>query len=185
MARWVLACTMLVVTSTAVDASANAGELFDLCPPDRGMDLVVETLPEDAIKGGLADEQIRNAAESRLRAAGIYDPEADPYLYVNLNLGPPDRSGYFPYYSLGVEYKRPLLDLRLPLYRPATTWDIGRTGEGYGNPILSRLSQFLDKFLVEYLRVRDSGECQELRAKGYLTKERRTFDFSTLPKDTG
>ena len=33
--------------------------------------------------------------------------------------------------------------------------------------------------------VRDSVECQELRAKGQLTKERRTFDFSTLPKDKG
>lgn len=78
-----------------------------------------------------------------------------------------------------------LLDPRLPWFRYAATWDIRSAGQGDSSYILSILSQYLDEFLVEYLRVRDSVECQELRAKGHLTKERRIFDFSTLPKDKG
>ena len=45
------------------------------------------------------------------------------------------------------------------------------------------LSQYLNEFLVDYLRVRDSKACQDLRAEGGLNEERRTFDFSTLPQD--
>jgi len=62
-----------------------------------------------------------------------------------------------------------LTDLRLlKLERShwwASTWTINSTGQGDSNFILSSLSRLLDKFLVEYLRVRDSKACQNLRAK--------------------
>ena len=148
------------------------------------MRLVVESLDEDAIRGDLTEGQIRNAAESRLRAARIYDPEADSYLYINVNAGSP-QMGHFQFFAIGVTYKRVLLDPRLPWFGYAATWDTGFAGQGGSSYILSNLTRLLDKFLVEYLRVRDSVECQELRAKGHLTKVRRTFDFSTLPKDKG
>ena len=167
MIRWLFACAMLTLTSTAVFAAPDTGDLFDLCPPDEGMRLVVESLDEDAIQRDLTEAQIRNAAESRLRAAGIYDPEAAPYLYINVNPGPPEKgSRHFPFYAIGVEYRRVLLDPRLPWFRYATTWDIRSAGEGDSNFILSILSQYLDEFLVDYLRVRDSKACQDLRAEG-------------------
>ena len=76
MTRWPFACAMFIAISTAVHAAPDASELFDLCPPDEGMNLVVENLPEHAPQAGLTEERIRNAAESRLRAAGIYDPQS-------------------------------------------------------------------------------------------------------------
>lgn len=162
MIRWLFACAMFLLTSAAVFAAPGTGDLFDLCPPDEGMQLVVESLYEDAIRGDLTEEQIRNAAESRLRAAGIYDPEASPYLYINVNTGTPEM-GHFRFFVIGVTYKRVLLDPRLPWYGFATTWDTGFAGQGGSNYILSNLSRLLDKFLVHYLRVRDSKACQDLR----------------------
>ena len=186
MIRRLFACAMLLLTSAAVFAAPDTGDLFDLCPPDEGMRLVVESLDEDAGRGDLTEEQIRNAAESRLRAAGIYDPEADPYLYISVTVGPPENgSGRFPFYAIEVKYKRMLPDLRLSWLRFATTWDSGSAGQGGSSYILSNLSQHLDRFLVDYLRVRDSEACQALRTEAGtgLNEERRTFDFSTLPHD--
>ena len=167
MIRWLVACAMLMLTSAAVHAAPDTGDLFDLCPPAEGMGLVVESLHEGANRGDLTEAQIRNAAESRLRAAGIYAPKAEPYLYININVGPPEKgSRHFPFYAIRVKYKRALLDHRLPWIRHATTWDIGGAGRGDSSNVLSGLSRYLDKFLVEYLRVRDSKACRDLRTEG-------------------
>ena len=220
MIRQIFACAMLMLTSAAVFAAPD--DLFALCPSDEGMGLIVASLREDAVQGGLTEESIRNAAESRLRTAGIYDPKATPSLYVNVNVGRPEKgSGHFPFYSIRVTYSRPLLDdrildeigtlsvveesdgtlpdlngllqstrfpdgsalhdLQLPTVRTlinwnrqigygttwgfATTWDSGVAGQGDSSYILSSLSRLLDKFLVEYLRVRDSKACQGLRRR--------------------
>ena len=184
MIRWFFSCAMLMLTSVAVFAAPDTADLFDPCPLDEGMHLVVESLDEDANRGDLTEEKARNAAESRLRAAGIYDPGAVPYLYININVGPPEKgSRHFPFYAIGVEYKRVLLDDRAlglgyrvldsdfedhlyGLYGFAATWDTGGAGQGDSSYILSNLSRLLDKFLVDYLRVRDSKACQDLRAEG-------------------
>ena len=178
MIQWLIACAVFTLTSTAVFAEPDTDDLFELCPSDKGMSLVVENLHENAREGDLTEERIRNAAESRLRAAGIYDSKATPYLYVNVIVGRPERGDrHFPYYSIGVEYRRVLLDDRVlglgyrvldsdwgdQLYGFATTWDIGGSGQGDSGYILSNLSQLLDTFLVDYLRVRDSKACQDLR----------------------
>ena len=55
MIRWLFACAMLMLTSAAVFAAPDTGDLFDLCPPDEGMRLVIESLDEDAIRGDLTD----------------------------------------------------------------------------------------------------------------------------------
>ena len=55
----------------------------------------------------------------------------------------------------------------------------GSAGQGGSNFILSSLNQHLDKFLVDYLGVRDSKACQDLRAQGRLVEEPPIFDFST------
>ena len=166
MVRWPFAPAMLIVMSAAVHAVPNDSDLFDLCPPDERMHLSIETLPEDAAQGGLTRDQIRNAAESRLRAAGIYDANADPSLYINVNVGSPTTgSGHFPFYSIMVEYNRFLFDRRIPLLRGVRTWWTGSIGQGSSGLLLSSLSRHLDRFLVEYLRVRDSKACQDLRAK--------------------
>lgn len=127
--RWSFACVMLIVTPMGVHAKPDDRDLFKLCPPDERMRLIVERLDEHATKANLTERQIRNAAESRLRAAGLYDPDADPYLYVHVHAGPPETgSRHFPYFSIHVEYGRLLWDLRLSWFYFAATWDTGSTG---------------------------------------------------------
>ena len=159
MIRRLFASAMLMLTSAAVFAAPDTGDLFDLCPSDEGMRLVVESLREHARRGGLTEEQVRNTAESRLRAAGIYDPEAAPVLYINANIGPPEKeSKFFSYYSIDVKYMRVLLDHRLPWFEYATTWETGGAGQGRSSYILSGLSGYLDKFLVDIpSRARQQG----------------------------
>ncbi len=71
----------LCVSRSTVD---DCFRLWNACRP---LDLVVEGLTEDAEEIGLTRERIQTAAESRLRAARLYDAEAaDHYLYVNVNV---------------------------------------------------------------------------------------------------
>ena len=166
MTRWLVVGVMLIVMTTGVHAEPHTRDLFRLCPPEERMDLFIDELSEHATKGGLTEAQIRNAAESRLRAAGLYDPDAIPFLYVNVDTGSPKTgSSHFPFFSIRVEYRRALYDLRLPWLDFAATWFTDSVGQGDSSFILFSLSQHLDAFLVEYLRVRDSKACRELRAK--------------------
>ena len=167
MTRWSFAGAMLIVMAMRVHAEPDAHDLFALCPSNEQMFLVVEELDEDDAKGGLTEEQVRNAAESRLRGTELYDPDVlAPLLYINVNTGPPETgSSHFPFFSIRVQYKRLLYDLRQSWLGLAATWDTGSAGQGDSSFILSNLSQHIDLFLVEYLRVRDSKACRELRAK--------------------
>ena len=69
-------------TSTFEERTARF-KLFADCGP---MQLTVEKLSEDAKKIGLTEESIQAAAESRLRTARLYNTNALPYLYINVNV---------------------------------------------------------------------------------------------------
>lgn len=56
---------------------------YTACQP---IDLVVQGLPSDANDIGLREQAIIDAAESRLRSARIYDPDAWEYFHVNINV---------------------------------------------------------------------------------------------------
>ena len=82
-----------------IDRQLDCFNLFNWCEP---IDLVVENLPEDAAEIGLTEERIQTLAESRLRAARLYDEDGETHLYVGLgeqwnrkygrrlDLGPPE-----------------------------------------------------------------------------------------------
>ena len=125
-------------------------QLFNDCNP---MKLVVEDLHDDAGKIGLTKARLQAAAESRLRSARLYDSDATTaYLYVNVNV-----SG--PAFSTSLQYKKLVLDLASVKNGYAATWNTGSTGTHGGDAgyILSSLSEDLDQFLVEYLRVNESA----------------------------
>ena len=116
------------------------------------MRLVVESLPEDAAEIGLTESSIRAAAESRLRSARLYSEASDQYLYVNVNV-----AGHA--FGVSLEYKKRVLDPLSGLGGLATTWNSGSTGT-HGRDsgfILSGVSQHLDRFLVEFLRVNEAA----------------------------
>ena len=111
-------CTAVAVLALSFVAPAALGEtaketlarfqLFANCEP---MELLVEGLPPAATEIGLNMEKIQAAVESRLRAARLYDSDADPYLYMNVNVvGPAFHSRvehnktYFDYYSTSNNY---------------------------------------------------------------------------------
>ena len=127
-------------------------QLFNEC---RQMDLVVVDYDDDAgwAARGLTEARIRTLVESRLRAARLYDADAEPWLYVNAHVR---SSGGF---SLSVEYKKLVYDAVRGETNYATTWDVNGTGTHSGDAgfILQGLSEQIDEFILEYLRVNEAA----------------------------
>ena len=131
-------------------SSLDRFKLFNECRP---MHLILESLPADAAEIDLAEASIQVAVESRLRSARLYDSElTGPYLYVNVNVV--GRA-----FNTSLEYNKPVHDLASDVTGVASTWDIGFTGThgGGSNYILSTISELMDRFLVEYLRVNEAA----------------------------
>ncbi len=120
--------------------------LYNQCKP---ISLVVEGLDKDAEKIGLKEESIINLAESRLRAARIYNKDAVSWLYINVNVLEAS-------YNVGLYYTKQTLSYGE--WGSALTWwtsntgIAARTGENY---ILSIISQSMDKFVLEYLEANE------------------------------
>ena len=125
-------------------------ELFTYCSP---MYLLVEGLGENAKRIGLTHKSLFAAAESRLRAARLFEPadKPGPYLYVNVNV-----SGSA--FSVSVEFNKVFRDRgNSGVLGYATTWNAGAVGIGDENYIVSTLQQHLDKFIAAYLRVNEEA----------------------------
>ena len=157
------ASLVLVVLTLSLFVSETSGKtlleqlkrfkLFAKCQPIK---LLVEGLPPDASKINLTRESIQVTAESRLRSARLYHSEARYTLYINVNI-------VGPAYSVRLDFKKPVRDFfSNELFGMATTWDTGSIGlhGSDGRFILSSISQLMDHFLVEYLRVNEEV-CQK------------------------
>jgi len=136
----------------SVEEQLDHFKLFSDCTQ---MNLVVERLPSDALDIGLSEETIQTAVESRLRSARLYrsDLAFVPYLYVNVHVV--GRA-----FSIRLEYKKDLYDADFAHASGyATTWTSNSAGTHGGDAayIVSALSQHMDKFLVEFLRVNEDA----------------------------
>lgn len=144
----------LLAAFSSGSAAAQTGlldrfQLFNECRP---MALLVEGLSEDAAGIELTKERIRTIAEGRLRAARLYTAETQwPYLYVNINV-------VGPAFSFAVHYMKNLYDPLSDATLAVSTWRRGQTGTHGGNAgyILQGLSEHLDRFVLEYLRVNEA-----------------------------
>ena len=116
------------------------------------MNLVVEDLDNDAAEIRLTSERIRTIAESRLRAARLYDANSSVYLYVRISL-------LNPAFVTEVAFNKMLLDAYSKSVQRATTWQDGRIGRYHGGAgfILQGLSELLDRFILDYLRVNEDA----------------------------
>ena len=135
-------------------------KLFNRCKPmGLTVELTVEDLSPDATKIGLTKESIQAAVESRLRSARLYDSEAagtaDTDLYVNVMVL---SSAFF----VELKYRKPFHDLLSNQSGWATTWHDGALGTHGKNAgyILSAIAKYMDRFLVEFLRVNEKA-CAE------------------------
>jgi len=138
-----------------VEREIDRFELFNEC---RSMQLLVEGLPDDTLVVGLAEERIQTLADSRLRSARLFASTFDllasawASLYVNVAV-----TG--PAFSYTVAFDKRLYDPVSGEDGTSTTWDVRVFGThgGDGGYILQALSESMDKFLLEYLRVNEEA----------------------------
>ena len=135
--------------------SASLRECFELFNDCLPMELIVESLPPAAGQIGLTDSRLQTLAESRLRAARIYteDRPWTPYLYINVNVGGARARAF----SVSLQYKKVLDHLRTGTDGYGTTWSTGAVGtHGQdGGYILQAVSEYLDEFVLAYLRINE------------------------------
>ena len=151
-----LACLFIAVPlpAGAQDDTATPLERFELFTNCRPMGLMIEGLPDEAADIGLTQDALTAAVESRLRAARLHTDEAlPPYLlYVNVSM-----SGRA--FSIDVYFNKVVFDQASLVDAPAITWNSGTTGTHGRNAgyIVNAVSQHLDRFLADYLRVNESA----------------------------
>ena len=113
------------------------------------MELVVESLHQDAADIGLTKEEITVAVRSRLRAAQLYKESHTlfRFLYVKVNVA---KLAFTIDFSL-VKWAKDMFENE----GYTTTWTVDSFGTHGKNPsfILSLVSRHTDSFIDEYLRV--------------------------------
>ena len=143
---------VLAAPSSAAEKVSQA-DRFGLWNDCRTMGLVVEDLPKSATEIGLTKEAVTVAVRSRLRAARLYRADAGvPFLPVTVNV-------VGSAFGISVAYLKWVKDRASGISSGATTWTRGSTGT-HGRDasyILSSVSQKVDKFIDEYLRVNEAA----------------------------
>ena len=122
--------------------------LWNNCGP---MSLSVE-VSESAAKINLTKQDVETAVRSRLRAARLYDGEAFVALFVQVGV-------VGNAFGLDYVYAKPVMDLSSGLFDRNGTWlrtSYGTHGQE-SSYILSAISNTIDHFIDEYLRVNESG----------------------------
>ena len=142
--------------ATAQSQAVERFQLFNECGP---MDLNVEDYGADTgwADMGLTVDRLQTMVERRLRVARLYDATALPILDVNVGVS--DSA-----FSLRVEYRKVVYDRVSGDTNYATTWNISSIGTHGGDAgfILQGLSEYLDRFILEYLRVNEDA-CDQTR----------------------
>ena len=122
--------------------------LYDACRP-MALWAPLAADGREAEEIGLGGEDLRLAAESRLRAARLYaDPDAaKSLLQVSVSL-------FGSAFHVKVEYYKKTTDAS-GQPGPSITWQAGSLGVHGKNAdyVVSSLSRLLDRFIAEYLRV--------------------------------
>ncbi len=173
MKKILTALAMLVISPLALaDDEIGSFDIFQLCTSMERIKLVVEETPSAAIEVGLTKERIENVAESRLRAARIYDPEGADFLYIQTNAITPtfvsgqkigDGQTIAISYQLG--FNKFILDIDVTEFGFAETWSQGSILMADANFTVQAVSEAVDRFINAFLRVNESTECREASGK--------------------
>ena len=157
-ARACLTALTFFVGTTLAEAQ-NAQELVALFNNCKPVGVRVARLNADATEAGLIHERLQAVVESRLTAARLYGGDAGaspvfPSLYVDVTV-------LDSFYSVRLLLRKIMCskDLALTLCVPTTSWEEGMLGVhgGDADRILFSVSERLDSFLVEYLRVNEEA----------------------------
>ena len=150
-------CLWLAAACLFVAASASAGvvsdyDRFRLWSGCDQMHLWVGDISDDGISAGLTKEAIEVAVRSRLRAARIYGENAGHWLSVSVIVEGNS-------FSIATGLNKSVLDVMTNLQYATPTWSLMGTGFHNGKItfILSQVSQQIDVFIDEYLRVNEDA----------------------------
>ena len=132
------------------DDARKRFKLFNRCAP---LGLIVNDLSDDAEAIDLTMGRVRTMAESRLRAARLYD-ETSAYAYLRVYIAVRGEAVY-----LEVSLEKILHDSVSDWYEFAMTWRVVSLGTHGGDAgfVLQHLSESLDESILEYLRVNDAA----------------------------
>lgn len=139
-------------TQADLDSRLARFQLFNDCRP---VSLFVAPLSAAAADIGLTEEQIQATTELGLRSARIYDESAGvPYLSVRVMVSSSGRA-----VSIDFRFMKMLDDPLTANRFPAVTWSAGATGTHGGDAgyVLDGVSDYADRFVLEYLRVNDDA----------------------------
>ena len=142
--------------SDTPEGARGGFRLFNTCRP---MALLIEELSDYAAGIGLSKEALHTAAESRLRAARLYEDRGADFAHLNVNAHLyVNVSVVRPAFHVSVQYRKVVCD-KFGEEAPATTWQSNSTGTHGGDAgyIVSSLSRRLDEFLAAYLRVNEEA----------------------------
>ena len=161
---------------------AAARDMFDFFNACEGMAYHVSLSGKRSNDSALSESEIANAIESRLRAARIFEEDAQKaaksYFNVHLTL-----AGSAASLDIGFEkpgFVDPYFRHRiLQVPRGMETWQKSWVVQGgfRSGDVLAQLSKYLDEFIVNYLRVNSDDACEkhrvtELEHKAKLEAER-------------
>lgn len=148
----ILVGSLLLTSTVRADEMGDRLAAFKLSTNCEPFDLRVGDLHPEADAINLSRDSIVAAAESRLRSAGLYEPESNTYLFINVNL----TSEAF---DIIMAFKKRLYDEYSGEHSSATTWATGATGThgGSSDNILTSIDNFMDQFLAEFLRVNEEA----------------------------
>ena len=150
----ILALTLMSSVPCAVgDTFEKRFERFQLFSDCSPMQLVIDTLDSNEKKIGLTDEAIQAAVESRLRSARLYTSDKlKPFFYVKVHV-------IGNAFSIRLFYYKSVYDPLSGNSDYAPTWNSGVTGTHSGKPgyIRSQISESMDRFLLEFLRVNENA----------------------------
>lgn len=143
---------IVVVVSTTADDVSVKKDRFALWNECETMDLVVEDPTEDYREIGLTRDSLTVAARSRLRSARLYKAESNTYLYINVLI-------VGQAFKYDVSFNKFLYDVISGEFGWAQTWRKGGGGTHGGDAsfVLSQVSQKVDMFLDEYLRINEEA----------------------------
>ena len=109
------------------------------------------------------ETRVSSLMESRLRAARLYNSKLKHFnttLYVSIEMMELNNKNGFVF-TLSVEYKKFLSDPAVSDSHFVSTWERDTFGvsdlEGRDDFILQRLSEMIDEFVLEYLRVNETA----------------------------
>jgi hypothetical protein len=127
-----------------------------------GMFVLVEDIDLDAQKDGLVRGQIQDSVEKHIRAAGIqilslktmFESQAQPYLYVNINASKSADGTYV--YNVSVTFRQMAILATAQDRKPRSviTWETSAIGmverRRMSNEIRSAINSRLDAFIKDF-----------------------------------